>query len=35
MDLKTQGMTDELGKGVHVFAEAINGSANDFFSWSD
>lgn len=32
MDLKTQGMTVGLWKGVHVFAEGINGSTKDFFS---
>lgn len=35
VDLNTRGTTDGLGKGVHVFAEGINGSANDFFSWLD
>lgn len=35
MALKTQAMTDGLGKGVHLFAEGINGPANDFFSWGD
>lgn len=35
MDIKTGGMTDWLEEGVHVFAEGINGSANDFLSWGD
>lgn len=35
VDLKSRGMTDGLGKGPCVFAEGINGFANDFFSWGD
>lgn len=35
VDLKIGGMTDWLGEGVHVFAEGINGFANNFLSWVD
>lgn len=35
VDLKTGGMTDWPGEGVHEFEEGVNGFANDFLSWAD